>query len=57
MRTNVNRQWVLATRPKGMVQETDFAYRETVIPTPQTGEFLVRNETISNRGRLRCQRW
>lgn len=43
MRSSVNRQWLLATRPKGMVKETDFAYRETAIPEPQEGEFLVRN--------------
>jgi NADPH-dependent curcumin reductase CurA len=47
MSNNINRQWVLATRPKGMVKETDFAYRETAIPTPQNGEFLVRNLYIS----------
>ena len=39
MRSSVNRQWLLATRPKGMVKETDFAYRETAIPEPQEGEF------------------
>jgi len=47
MSKNINRQWVLATRPKGMVKETDFAYSETAIPTPQNGEFLVRNLYIS----------
>ena len=26
-----NRQWTLARRPQGMLQEEDFAYRETTI--------------------------
>jgi NADPH-dependent curcumin reductase CurA len=39
----VNRQWVLAARPVGMVKETDFEYREAPLPRPQDGEMLVRN--------------
>jgi NADPH-dependent curcumin reductase CurA len=47
MSNSINRQWLLATRPTGMVKETDFAYRERPIPTLQNGEFLVRNLYIS----------
>jgi NADPH-dependent curcumin reductase CurA len=47
MSGNINRQWRLANRPKGMVQETDFAYHETAIPEPQDGQFLVRNLYIA----------
>jgi len=47
MSKNKNRQWLLATRPAGMVKETDFAYRESSIPALQNGEFLVRNLYIS----------
>ena len=37
-----NRSWVLAHRPSGMVQETDFELRESAIPEPGAGEILVR---------------
>lgn len=47
MGKSANRQWVLANRPKGMVKESDFAYRETAIPVPAEGEFLVRNLYIA----------
>jgi len=47
MNNKINRQWVLAARPKGMVKETDFAYHEKVVPTLQLGEFLVRNLYVS----------
>lgn len=47
MNNSINRQWVLATRPKDMVKDTDFAYRETAIPALQNGEFLVRNLYIA----------
>ncbi len=44
---NVNRQWVLARRPHGMVNRDDFEYRETDIPTPGDGELLLRNLYLS----------
>jgi NADPH-dependent curcumin reductase CurA len=47
MSKNINRQWLLATRPLGMVKETDFEYSETAIPTSNEGEFLVRNLYVS----------
>ena len=39
----VNRQWLLAARPKGMVKTSDFALREVPVTPPGDGEILVRN--------------
>jgi NADPH-dependent curcumin reductase CurA len=44
---NVNRQWRLARRPKGAVQETDFAWTEDPIPSVGEGQLLVRNLYLS----------
>ena len=44
---NVNRQWILAKRPFGMVSEENFEYREVPIPEPGDGEVLVRNLYLS----------
>lgn len=41
--TRVNGQWVLAKRPEGMIQESDFEYKEVKLEKIQDGEFLVRN--------------
>lgn len=40
-----NRQWVLAHRPAGSLQESDFSFRETPAPLPDlaSGEVLLRN--------------
>ena len=38
----VNRQWLLAARPHGMVKESDFRWNEATVPTPGEGEVLVR---------------
>lgn len=45
----LNRAWLLARRPDGAVQTTDFAYREEAFDTPtlQEGEILVRTRIIS----------
>ena len=39
----VNRQWLLAARPKGMVKPSDFSLREVPVTPPGDGEVLVRN--------------
>ena len=39
----VNRQWLLAARPKGMVKASDFSLRESPVTPPGDGEVLVRN--------------
>ncbi len=43
----VNRQWLLARRPVGMVSESDFTYRESPRPRIDEGEYLVRVLYIS----------
>ncbi len=43
----INRQFLLAARPQGMVKESDFEYRETPIPTIGPGEILIRTTRIS----------
>jgi NADPH-dependent curcumin reductase CurA len=42
-----NRQWLLATRPQGMIKEGDFRWNETVIPSLKDGDLLVRNLAFS----------
>mgnify|MGYP001202708880 CR=1 FL=1 len=57
MTAKMNRQWRLAARPSGLIQESDFEWREEPIPTPGDNEILVRNIYLSldptNRGWLR----
>ncbi len=43
----VNRQIVVAARPDGTPQETDFALREAAIPEPGAGQLLVRTLWLS----------
>ena len=43
----VNRQWVLARRPEGLVEPDCFELREEPVPEPGDGEFLVRNVYMS----------
>lgn len=43
----VNRQFLLAARPQGMVKESDFEYREVEVPVPADGELLLRTRYIS----------
>jgi NADPH-dependent curcumin reductase CurA len=45
--SDVNRQWVLASRPVGMVSEANFELREGPVPRPGDGEALVRNLYLS----------
>jgi NADPH-dependent curcumin reductase len=42
-----NRQWLLARRPHGMIQDSDFNFVETDAPTPGEGEVLVRTLMLS----------
>ncbi len=44
---SINRQWVLASRPSGLVKESNFAWKEVPIPTLEDGQFLVRNLYLS----------
>jgi NADPH-dependent curcumin reductase CurA len=43
----VNRQWLLRSRPIGMVKESDFELREAEIPSPADGEFLVKTSYLA----------
>jgi NADPH-dependent curcumin reductase CurA len=45
----LNRQWLLARRPRGMVSENDFTYSEAPLPEPDfaAGEILLRNLMFS----------
>ncbi len=44
---NINRQWLLAKRPFGMIGKENFEYCEVSIPEPKDGEVLVRNLYLS----------
>ena len=41
--TDMNRQWLLASRPQGMVTESNFQYHEAPVSELEDGQFLVRN--------------
>jgi len=43
----INRQWLLAERPTGMVGEHNFKYAETPVPEPKHDEVLVKNLFLS----------
>jgi len=43
----MNRQWLLAKRPVGMVQESDFELVSNPIPSPGDGELLIRNRMLA----------
>ena len=45
--SNVNRQFVMATRPFGLPKESDFAIREVPLPVPAEGEMLIRAYYLS----------
>ncbi len=47
MSERLNRQWVLASRPEGMVEPAQFELRESEVPEVGEGEFLVRNLYLS----------
>ncbi|HEU4978568.1 MAG TPA: NADP-dependent oxidoreductase [Solirubrobacteraceae bacterium] len=43
----MNRQWLLASRPQGMVSPENFEWREADVPEPGEGQALVRNLYLS----------
>ena len=45
--STTNRQWLLASRPVGMVTEANFEFRESPLPEPAEGEVLIRNLYVS----------
>ena len=45
--SEVNRQWLLRSRPVGMVKESDFELSEAPIPSPGEGQVLVRNTHLA----------
>jgi len=47
MRNDVNRRWLLASRPEGIVGEGNFRLSEEPVPTPTDGQVLVRNLWLS----------
>jgi NADPH-dependent curcumin reductase CurA len=44
---NINRRWLLAARPHGMIKDSDFQLDEQPTPEPAPGEFLVRVTHLS----------
>ena len=42
-----NRQWLLAQRPDGAIEDSDFKFVETEIPAPGEGEVVIRNLMLS----------
>lgn len=55
MREGINRQFLLAARPEGLIKESDFTYTQTEIPVPGEGEVLVRNRMVGVEPALRGQ--
>ena len=47
MRNDMNRRWLLASRPEGPLEPGTFKWDETTIPPVGEGEFLVRNLWLS----------
>ena len=45
--TNINRQWLLAKRPVGMVSENDFECVESAVPGLDAGQVLLRTRWIA----------
>jgi NADPH-dependent curcumin reductase CurA len=42
-----NRQWLVATRPDGIIKESDFRWHETPVAPLKHGQLLVRNRAFS----------
>ncbi|MGK3990975.1 NADP-dependent oxidoreductase [Sorangium sp. So ce136] len=47
MRSDSNRCWRLASRPVGLIKDSDFTFGEEPIPEPKDGEILVRTLYLS----------
>src|SRR4051812_25196400 len=48
MNRGTNRQWRLAARPTGLIEESNFRWAEEAVRSPQAdGEILVRNLYLS----------
>jgi NADPH-dependent curcumin reductase CurA len=47
MSTAINRRWLLARRPEGMVRDSDFRFVEEPVGEPGPGEVLVRVQLLS----------
>lgn len=45
--SNVNRRWLLAARPVGMIKDSDFRRDDVPVPEPGANEFLVRQTHLS----------
>ncbi len=45
--TTINRQVLLASRPVGAPQPTDFTLNQTEIPTPAQGQILLKTKSLS----------
>jgi hypothetical protein len=59
MSAKMNRQWVVASRPIGLIKESNFAWREERVGELEPGQALVRNVYLSldptNRGWMQPQ--
>ena len=44
---DTNRQWILVRRPSGPITDDCFELRESPVPEPADGQFLVQNEYLS----------
>jgi len=51
------RQIVLAARPQGTPQLTDFRLEETAVPTPSAGQVLLRVQYLSLDVRHEARTW
>jgi NADPH-dependent curcumin reductase len=47
MCNEVNRQWLLARRPEGVISDGNFRWQEAPIPEPRHGQVLIRNLWLS----------
>jgi NADPH-dependent curcumin reductase CurA len=57
MAKKIARQIVLAARPQGKPQLTDFRLEETAIPAPSTGQVLLQVQYLSLDPYMRSPGW